>query len=90
MTTFGFPWPFRSHTVDEKLRFQVYGFGKTVWELYVGKKPIDEDDLQTPLWVQRLVRGCCKEEAFASMDEVIAFLESDLEGKTPMLEMVAP
>lgn len=80
MSTFGFPPPFRSYTVDEKRRFQVYGFGKTVWELYVGKTPIDDDDLlQTPLWVQRLVRGCCKEDGFASMDEVMSSLNSQLE-----------
>jgi len=80
MSTFGFPPPFRSRSVGEKRRFQVYGFGKTVWELYVGKKPINDDDLlRTPPWVQRLVRGCCKEDAFASMDEVISFLDSHLE-----------
>jgi len=80
MSTLGFPPLFRSYTVDEKRRFQVYGFGKTVWELYVGKTPIDEDDLlQTPLWVQRLVRGCCKEDSFASMDEVLSYLNAQLE-----------
>jgi serine/threonine protein kinase len=80
MSTFGFPPPFRSRTVGEKRRFQVYGFGKTVWELYVGKKPIDDDDLlRTPRWVQRLVHECCKEDAFASMDEVIRSLDSQVE-----------
>ena len=66
-----------SHSITEKQRFHVYGFGKTVWELYVGKKPVNEDDLgQTPQWVQELVHGCCKEDTFASIDEVLSYLAS--------------
>lgn len=59
------PPPFMSvpHFVQpsqsEKRKFQVYGFGKTVWELYTGKKPVDEDDLaDAPFWVKEIVDKC--------------------------------
>lgn len=62
-------------TKSQSQKFQVYGFGKTVWEFYVGKRPTNENDLlETPAWVQSLVRRCCKEDTFESMDDVIGFL----------------
>ena len=80
ISRYGRPAPLRLRTIARKQQFQVYGFGKTVWELYVGGKPVNENDLiHTPPWVQDLVRRCCKEITFASMDEVLFYIESHSE-----------
>jgi serine/threonine protein kinase len=72
------PSPIPTHSVAEKRRFQVYCFGKTVWELYTGKAPLNDDDLtRIPVWARRLILGCCKEDVFASMEEGLAYLASD-------------
>jgi serine/threonine protein kinase len=70
----------RALTVAEKGRFQVYGFGKAVWELYVAKEPVNEEDLlQAPEWVRKLVRRCCMEDSFTSMGEILSYLDSHSE-----------
>jgi serine/threonine protein kinase len=61
----------------QKRQYAVYNFGKTVWELFVGGTPTDEAELRkTPQWVQELVGGCCVEERYKSMREVLASLKS--------------
>lgn len=75
-----FPHSCNDRTLEQKQRFAVYGFGKAVWELYVRGEPVNEDDLRsTPGWVQDLFLGCCMEEPFASLAEVLKFLESHSE-----------
>ena len=70
----------RPRTGDEKQRHQVYCYGKTLWELYVGKPPVVESDLnRTPSWVERLVRGCCFDNSVTSMVQVISQLEEQAE-----------
>ena len=64
-------------TLEQKRRFALYGFGKTVWELYVRRDPVNEEELKsTPQWVQELVRACCTEDRVRSIGEVIRHLGS--------------
>src|SRR5205814_3044207 len=64
-----------------KRRHQVWVFGTTVWELVVGKHPLDDrgELTDTPEWVQKLVNGCRGEATFASMDDVVEYLDANRE-----------
>ena len=56
--------------------FVIYGFGKMVWELYVGGTPTDDEELaKTPRWVQDLVFRCLN-NMFRSIEEVGQYLIS--------------
>jgi hypothetical protein len=58
----------------ERKEYVVYGFGKTVWELYVGGVPIHDEELKNaPEWVQYLVNGCLNRK-FRSIAEVNGYL----------------
>ena len=68
--------PAKGSVSARKRCYAVYGFGKTVWELYVGGVPTNEDDLKTtPQWVQELVQGCI-EGKFKSMIEVVKYMKT--------------
>lgn len=68
--------PAKGSVSERKQCYAVYGFGKTVLELYVGKAPTDEEDLKkTPQWVQELVKGCI-EGKFRSAAEVVNYMET--------------
>jgi hypothetical protein len=69
-------FPAKEPNESEKGRFQVYGFGKTVWEFYSGRKPvINEDDLLGACeWAKSLVDKCCGTDGFNTTEEVVVYI----------------
>jgi len=67
--------PAKGSVSERKRCYAVYGFGKTVWELYVGGVPTNEEELKaTPQWIQELVHGCL-DGKFKSMTEVVKYMK---------------
>jgi hypothetical protein len=72
-------WPeFKDpRTPEQQRRYTVYGYGKLVWELFVGGEPTNTEQLaETPIWVQELVNGCCHESRYNRISEVLEYLRT--------------
>jgi hypothetical protein len=70
-------WP-APKTAEQRQMYAVYGFGKIVWELFVGGPPTDLEELKsTPEWVQELVNGCCHNGQYTSMSQVLVALKEN-------------
>lgn len=64
-------------TPEQQRRYTVYGYGKLVWELFVGDEPISKEQLaKTPAWIQELVNGCCHESRYNCISEVLEYLRA--------------